>query len=130
MLNNSNTKEANDWSSIKKKMFKTYLIDNFIINNSIKYKLDDDTMQKLLSKIYTGIFFKLIPNEDIVYSNNIIKSIKGIKFSKNKFKFKYNVTRGDNITCFNVKNKISKCNTNVRWKKYVENLKDKSLKVF
>ena len=88
-------------------------------------------MKKLLSKIYTGIFFKLIPNEDIVYSNNTIKLIKGIKFSKNKFKFNYNITNLDSeLTSFNVKNKVYKCNTNVRWKKYLENLKNKSLKVF
>ena len=72
------------WNNIKNKNVKDFIIDNYVISMKKLYSLDDNTVIKLKFVILSGIIFKTISNNDIVYENGIIKEIKGISFKKNE----------------------------------------------
>lgn len=83
-----------EWSEIKKKSLKDILFQNFLINAKKTYELSDYQLKKIYNSINLGLMLKSIKNTDIVYENGEIKEIKGIYFSKGKFKIDIDIYSG------------------------------------
>lgn len=78
------TNKITKFSMIKSKNIKDLLITNFVIDMKHKYNLSWAQSQLLLSIISTAFICKNLTSQDVVYENNKIKSIKGLKFYSNK----------------------------------------------
>ena len=76
--------QHSSWETIKKKNLKNLYIENFIINMKRKYSLSLDEVNRMSSKIFTAITFKIIKGSDIVFKEGEIKSIRGLTFLKQK----------------------------------------------
>lgn len=80
----SNIKNKNtNWSSIRKKNSKDLLIEKFVLDTQIEYKLTLNQTRYLLKIINYFIFIKSIDQKDILYEDNKIQEISGISFSEN-----------------------------------------------
>lgn len=82
-----------EWSNIKKKSIKDFLIQNYVIDMKKKYNLTNTQATKLNANIYTGLLYKLYENEDFNYIKGKIISIKGIEFNDNKIIINKNLGR-------------------------------------
>ena len=87
-----NIKESRkDWSKIRKKNVKDYLIENYVIDMKNKYNLTINQSKYLLSIIFIAIVFKVIVTKDILYNNGKIQDINGIDFENKKLIIKKNI---------------------------------------
>jgi hypothetical protein len=84
----NNIKKINScsWNEIKKKGTKDILIQNYLIKMKKMFDLKNVQIKKLYNLINLCIIIKSITNQDIDYFDGEIKSIRGITFSKNKYK--------------------------------------------
>jgi len=83
-----------EWNDIKKKSLKDILFQNYLIKIKQKYELRDSQVKKLYNSINLGLMLKSIKNTDIEYKNGEIKEIKGINFSKEKYKITIDIYSG------------------------------------
>ncbi len=83
-----------DWVEIKKKSLKDILFQNFLIKAKKKYELSDYQLKKIYNSINLGLMLKSIKNTDIIYDNGEIKEIKGIVFSKGKYRIDIDIYSG------------------------------------
>ena len=89
-----------EWENIKKKSLKDILFQNYLIHIKETYELRDVQIKKLYNLINLGLMLKSIKNSDIIYENGKIKDIKGIVFTKGKYKIELDIYSGldDEIT--------------------------------
>ena len=66
------------------------------------HDLRDIQLKKLYHLINLGLMLKSIKNTDIVYEDGEIKEIKGIIFTKGKFKIEFDIYSG-------LDDEVSKC---------------------
>lgn len=119
---NDNQFEFKQWSDIKKKSLKVFLIEEFVIYQKKKYKLSNRVMQELMSLIYLGLIFKNITSNDIIIKNNKIFSISGISFKNKKMVINYDIYHTKTLK----KTEESKKETMVKkWVKYLDQLSSK-----
>lgn len=79
-------KENNkEWLSIKKKSTKDVLYENFVLKMRNLYNLDMKQCKYILSFITICLGFKTIGTKDIIFDNDKIAEIRGIRFSEGKF---------------------------------------------
>lgn len=83
-----------EWIEIKKKSYKDILFQNFLIKAKKEYELKDVQVKRLYNSINLGLMLKSIKNTDIVYKNGEITEIKGIQFTKNKYKIDIDIYSG------------------------------------
>lgn len=83
-----------EWTEIKKKSYKDILFQNFLIKAKKEYELRDVQVKRLYNSINLGLMLKSIKNSDIVYKNGEILEIKGIQFTKNKYKIDIDIYSG------------------------------------
>jgi hypothetical protein len=79
-----------EWHKISKKMIRTTLIHEYVIAKRKKWDLTHSQINKLLSNISLGLYFKLlIAKKHINYDkqNCKITDISGISFKKNRIFF-------------------------------------------
>ena len=88
------TVKDTEWSEIKKKSYKDILFQNFLIKMKKTHELRDIQIKRLYNSINLGLMLKSIKNSDIVYKNGEILEIKGIQFSKNKYKIDIDIYSG------------------------------------
>lgn len=111
------TSKITKFSMIKSKNLKDLLITNFVIYMKYKYNLSWDQSQLLLSTISLAFLCKNLTSQDVVYENNKIKSIRGLKFHKdtgvfeltNDSNLKDENTVRDNLYLHKIWNKKSHC---------------------
>lgn len=75
-----------NWNEIKKKGVRDILFQNYLIEMKKVYDLKSVQIKKIYVLINLCLTLKSISNEDIEYIDGEIKSIKGITFSKGKYK--------------------------------------------
>lgn len=75
------------WASIKKKMIKSILINEFLKTQQIKYDLSSYQINKLFTNINLGIYFHLLNSINFDQKECKIISIDGIKFEQNLIYF-------------------------------------------
>lgn len=80
-----------DWSTIRKKNVKDFLIEKYVIDIKNKYNFTIKQAKYLLSVIFIAIVFKVITSKDIEYSDGKIKNINGIEFEKKQIVIKKNI---------------------------------------
>lgn len=83
-----------EWSEIKKKSLKDILFQNFLINSKKTFELSDYQLKKIYNSINLGLMLKSIKNSDIIYEDGEIKEIKGIVFSKGKYRIDIDIYSG------------------------------------
>jgi hypothetical protein len=83
-----------EWSEIKKKTLKDIIFQNFLIKAKKTYELSDYQLKKIYNSINLGLMLKSIKNSDIIYEEGEIKEIKGIIFSKGKYKIDIDIYSG------------------------------------
>jgi len=83
-----------DWNDIKKKSLKDILFQNFLIKSKQEYELSDYQLKKIYNSINLGLMLKSIKNTDIIYDKGEIKEIKGINFSKGKYRIDIDIYSG------------------------------------
>jgi hypothetical protein len=76
-----------EWKKLKPKHLKDQLIMDYIAQLKTKYSLSSDEVKQLISKIQLAFQFKNLSQDDVVYSDGVIKSITGLKFLKSSRKF-------------------------------------------
>lgn len=98
--NNIKSLKNMEWENIKKKSLKDILFQNYLIHIKETYDLRDAQIKKLYNLINLGLMLKSIKNSDIIYENGKIKDIKGIVFTKGKYKIELDIYSGldDEIT--------------------------------
>jgi len=117
-----NIKESRkDWSRIRKKNVKDYLIENYVIDMKNKYKLSIKQAKYLLSVILIAIVFKVITSKDIEYSDGKIHNIIGIDFERKKIIMKKNIYKIEVsfAPCIVIEKKLMSDN----WDKYLSTLR-------
>ena len=90
-LLNSKKFHFKNWSDIKKKTLKVFLIEQYVIQQKKKYNLTNETAQQLISIIYLGLTFKNITSDDIIIKKNVIYNIKGVLFKQKKMIINYDI---------------------------------------
>lgn len=83
-----------EWNDIKKKSVKDILFQNYLIKHKKEYELRDSQIRCLYHTIMLGMMLKSIKNSDIIYHNGEIEEIKGISFSKGKYKIEIDIYSG------------------------------------
>jgi hypothetical protein len=83
-----------EWAEIKKKSYKDILFQNFLIKMKNEYDLRENQIKRLYNSINLGLMLKSIKNSDIIYKNGEILEIKGIQFTKNKYKIDIDIYSG------------------------------------
>lgn len=76
-----------NWSLIRKKNTKEFLIEKYVLKMKDQYELSIDQCKLLLSMIFLGIIFKTINIKNIYYVDGEIESIDFIQFSKGEVKY-------------------------------------------
>jgi hypothetical protein len=72
--------QLNEWKSIKKKNIRIAIIQQFVVDMKKEHNLSLIQAKELLYIIMSGIVFKTINSNDIIYSELKIHSINGIGF--------------------------------------------------
>jgi len=107
-----------DWISIKKKSYKDFLIERFVIEMKYTYDLTFEQARNLLTKIKIAMIFKTIFNSDINYTNGKIENINGLEFEKGTFFFTKQIYGDKKI----VNEVVEKKSINTHWFKYLSML--------
>jgi hypothetical protein len=110
-----------NWINIRKKNIKDLLIEKFVIDKKKEFNLSSAQSKLLLSKIFTGIIFKILKNKDIIFENGKIMNIEGISFKNKKVIYEKDFYEFENSY-----RKIIIIDKNLmsdNWKKYLTNLK-------
>lgn len=116
------TNKITKFSMIKSKNTKELLISNFVIDMKYKYNLSWAQSQLLLSTISIAFICKNLISQDVIYENNKIKSINGLRFYitddgignfklLNDSNLKDEDTVRDNLYLYKIWNKKSHCQT-------------------
>jgi hypothetical protein len=71
-----------EWKKIKPKYIKEQLVTTYIGTLKERYSLSLTEVRQLTSIVQIGFQFKAFSQDDVVYSNGIVTSIKGLKFDK------------------------------------------------
>ena len=87
LLDNHYTDNDNNWSTIRKKNTKEFLIEKYVLKMKDKYNLTIQQSKLLLTMIFLGIIFKTLTNKNIYYSNGEIESIDFIDFSEGEVNY-------------------------------------------
>lgn len=117
-----NIKESRkDWSSIRKKNVKEFLIENYVIDMKNTHNLTIKQAKYLLSIIFIAIVFKVINSKDIEYSDGKIHNINGIDFEKKKIVLRKNIY--DIEVSFAPSIIIDKKLMSDNWEKYLSTLR-------
>lgn len=117
-----NIKESRkNWNNIRKKNIKELLIELYVSRMKIKHSLSIKQAKYLLSVIMIGLVFKVITNEDIIYTDGSIRHIEGIDFIKKQVVvrrglYNFEVSFAPNIV-------IEKKLMAEEWDKYLKNLR-------
>jgi len=74
-------KKDDKWQSVKKKMIRDTLVEQYVLTNTHLYHLTLNVAKQLLSFIIIGMMFKTIMSDDIYYDNGYIKAIGGFHYS-------------------------------------------------
>ena len=74
-------KKEDGWQSVKKKMIRDTLVEQYVLNNTHLFHLTLNVAKQLLSFIIIGLMFKTIISNDIHYDNGYIKAINGFHYS-------------------------------------------------
>lgn len=114
-----------DWKNIRKKNIKDSLYEKYVIDMKNKYSLSLKQSKYLLSIIIISITFKTITPADIVYKNNRIEDIKGIRFEKGKIIIKRSICSDSNQPTPETPLKCSETKMSSNWSKYLESLTTK-----
>ena len=117
--------QNNSWDNIKKKNIKNIFIDNYIIDKTIKYKLNIKQTRFLLSIIILGLLFKNINNEHIHYENYKIQNIDGIQFNLKSIKVSSNILKNKESNLTTPKIIFEKSQLSNYWYKYLNLLKQR-----
>lgn len=110
-----------DWSNIRKKNIKEFLIECYVVNMKKKHSLTFKQSKLLLSIITISIVFKVITSKHIHYSNGKIDHIEGIDFKNKKIHVKRN-PHNINIS-FSPEISVDKKNIVVNWEKFLINMR-------
>lgn len=110
-----------DWSTIRKKNVKDFLIEKYVIDIKNKYNFTIKQAKYLLSVIFIAIVFKVITSKDIEYSDGKIKNINGIEFEKKQIVIKKNIY--DIEVSFAPSIIIDKKLMSDNWEKYIATLR-------
>jgi hypothetical protein len=78
--------EIVDWKKIRRKNNKDNLIIMFVREVGERYKLTTPQRNRLRLLLVSSLRLKKISSEDILISNNRIKSVKGLKYHDGEFK--------------------------------------------
>jgi len=77
------------WADIRKKSVKELLIELFVFAECRKYSLPIKTARYILSLIYLGTAFKVLPANCIEFEDGHIVSIDGLHVYKDRVEFHY-----------------------------------------
>lgn len=80
------------WSEIKKKTTKEFLLEIFVSNMKKKWNLTVIDSKRLLAGIVILIMFKIISNDDVMYDQGEILEISGITFREGGFSFENDIS--------------------------------------
>ena len=117
-----NIKESRKtWNNIRKKNMKELLIELYVSRMKIKHSLNIKQAKYLFSVIMAGLVFKVITNEDIIYTDGAIRHIEGIDFIKKQVVlrrglYNFEVSFAPTIV-------IEKKLMAEEWEKYLKNLR-------
>jgi|LauGreDrversion2_6_1035139.scaffolds.fasta_scaffold00703_6 hypothetical protein len=78
------TNKKDEWVSVKKKMIRDTLLENFVLQKSNNFDLSVNVAKKILSLLIIGLMFKTLNSKDIFYSNGFIQDINGFVFQPKK----------------------------------------------
>lgn len=85
---NSNDSEVcENWTGVKKNNIKNMLVEKFVIESGKKWNLPVSQQKSLLSLINTNIILRNITSKDVIFEDNKITNIRGIKLEQGKFKY-------------------------------------------
>jgi hypothetical protein len=76
-----------EWKKIKPRHLKDQLMMDYIASLKEKYSLTPVEVRHLISRVQLGFQFKSLSQDDVEFSDGIVKDIKGLKFDKNKRRF-------------------------------------------
>ena len=91
---NLNNVKNMEWSEIKKKSLKDILFQNFLIRMKYQHELRDSQVKKLYKTINLGLMLKSIKNTDIRYENGEIQEIRGISFTRGRYRVDFDIYSG------------------------------------
>ena len=92
------SKNKEEWSQVKKKMIRDTLLEQYVLDNSLKYQIASVMAKRVLSLLIVGLMFKTITAKDIFYQNGFIKKIEGFEFEPHKAVVCRNVLHCKNYT--------------------------------
>nr|QBK86540.1 MAG: uncharacterized protein LCMAC102_03350 [Marseillevirus LCMAC102] len=71
-----------DWKKLKPRSIKDFMILNYVLTLSQKYKLTIKETKQLLTTIRLGFQFKVLKSEDVDYTNGSIMNINGLIYDE------------------------------------------------
>lgn len=114
------------WASIKQKNIRDLLIEEYVINNLKKYRIDMKKTKYLMSTLAILMSNKKINSSDIQYNQGTITSINGIEFEQGRILVNVHDTKKITFTCPDVA-ELKPTLMSGLWGKYLEQLKKKSI---
>lgn len=88
-----------EWGEIKKKSVKDILFQNFLIKMKYQHELRDSQMKKLYNTISLALMMKSLKNGDITYRNGEIQEIRGIHFTRGRYRVDLDIYSGLEDEC-------------------------------
>lgn len=76
-----------EWKKIKPRHLKDQLMMDYVAFLKEKHNLSPAEVRHLISVVQLGFQFKSLSQDDVVFSDGVIKNIEGLKFDKHKRKF-------------------------------------------
>ena len=89
-----NVKESNvitNWSSIRKKALKDFIIKNFIIRVQSAYKFEEKTVRSLKRDLAIGLNYKTVNDKNILMKDGEIAGIVGLNLGVNSYRWEYEI---------------------------------------
>lgn len=88
---NNQQMEIRNWSSIRKKAVKDFILKNFIIEVKYTYEFDEKTTCDLKRDLGIGLNFKNVNDKNIIIKDNKIVKIVGLNLFKNRFTWDFDI---------------------------------------
>jgi len=115
------TNKKDEWVSVKKKMIRDTLLENFVLQKSNHFDLSVNVAKKVLSLLIIGLMFKTLNSKDIFYSNGFIQDINGFVFQPKKVFITKNIYSNKTLKSTEEDNSTIKL-MNSYWSQYLSDM--------